>query len=157
MSGAEPARKIIVAGVDGSAGSIAALGWARKYAEATGATVRAVRAWHYPSAFGPAPVGLAPDPIADEAEERMRSSLAADVARVYPGANRPPVEMRTSYGHPAEVLIRESKDADLLVVGRRGHGTVGALLLGSVSLHCASGARCPVVVVHEDKSLGEEQ
>jgi len=157
MSGEEPARKVVVAGVDGSAGSIAALGWARKYAEATGATVRAVRAWHYPSSFGPAPIGLAAEPVTDEVAERMRDRLAADVARVYPGANGSLVEMRVSYGHPAEVLVRESKDADLLVVGRQGHGTVTALLLGSVSLHCASGARCPVVVVHEDESPGEEK
>lgn len=106
---------------------------------------------------GEEPVGLAPEPVSDEVEERMRSALAADVARVFPGANGSMAEIRISYGHPAEVLIQESKDADLLVVGRRGHGTMSALLLGSVSLHCVSGARCPVVVVHEDESPGEEK
>jgi nucleotide-binding universal stress UspA family protein len=156
MSGEEPVRKVIVAGVDGSAGSMAALRWARDYAAATGALVRAVRAWHYPSTFGPAPVGLAPEPVTDEVEERMRGNLAADVALVYPTARSSPVEMRVTYGHPAEVLIQESKDADLLVVGRRGHSSVAALLLGSVSMHCASGASCPVVVVHEGESPGED-
>jgi nucleotide-binding universal stress UspA family protein len=151
MPGDEPGRKVVVAGVDGSAGSIAALRWARDYAEATGAIVRAVRAWHYPSTFGPAPIGLAPEPVTDEVEDFMRSGLASAVAEVYP-ENRSQVEMHVSYGHPAEILIQESKDADLLVVGRRGHSAVTALLLGSVSMHCAAGARCPVVVVRGDEA-----
>jgi nucleotide-binding universal stress UspA family protein len=48
-------RGLVVVGVDGSAQSVAALHWAARYAAATGAVVRAVFAWHYPSAAGEAP------------------------------------------------------------------------------------------------------
>ena len=39
------------------------------------------------------------------------------------------------------------KDADLIVVGNRGHGGFTSLLLGSVSQQCAHHAACPVVIV----------
>ena len=50
-------------------------------------------------------------------------------------------------GHPAFSLIEQAKDADLLVVGTRGHGGFVGLLLGSVGEHCVTHAPCPVVVV----------
>jgi nucleotide-binding universal stress UspA family protein len=50
-------------------------------------------------------------------------------------------------GQPAEVLVAESKDAELLVVGSRGLGGFRGLLLGSVGQQCAHHAACPVVIV----------
>jgi nucleotide-binding universal stress UspA family protein len=50
-------------------------------------------------------------------------------------------------GHPAPVLLELAKDADLLVVGSRGHGQFTGMLIGSVSEHVVSHASCPVVVV----------
>ena len=44
------------------------------------------------------------------------------------------------------MLLAEATDAALLVVGSRGHGRVGELLLGSVSQHLAGHAPCPVAV-----------
>ena len=58
------------------------------------------------------------------------------------------VEVRLAQGHPRHVLIEESKSADMLVLGRRGHGGFGGLLLGSVSSACVAHAHCPVLVVH---------
>ena len=45
------------------------------------------------------------------------------------------------------MLIEESSDADLLVVGTRGHGGFKGLVLGSVSQHVAAYAKCPVAVI----------
>jgi nucleotide-binding universal stress UspA family protein len=150
MSDENPQKQVVVAGVDGSQESIAALDWARRYAEATGATVRAVLAWHFPTAAGQPPEGLAPSPIREQAEENLRGQLSEAVAKVYSGPSAAALETKLSYGHPAQVLIDESAEADLLVVGHRGRGAFTGMLLGSVSVHCVNGAHCPVVVVRGD-------
>ena len=59
-----------------------------------------------------------------------------------------PVDLREALaGHPGQVLCAAAGDADLLVVGRSGHGSVTESLLGSVGLHCVLHARSPVTVV----------
>jgi nucleotide-binding universal stress UspA family protein len=141
------ARQAVVVGVDGSTESIAALSWAARYAATTGATVRAIRAWHYPGAVGGPPVEKAPAAVREETEQRMSADLTAAVTKVYPDGSAAAVETRVSYGHPAQVLIEESKTADLLVVGSHGHGKFSGMLVGSVSIHCITNASCPVVVV----------
>ncbi len=149
MADNDEAQQVVVAGIDGSAESIAALGWARRYAAATGAKVRAVHAWHYPAAFG-VPEGKAPAAVTAEVEQRMRDDLAHAVAQAYPDPADGQVEAVLRYGHPVEVLIEESNDADLLVVGHHGHSAFTGLLVGSVSIHCVTSAACPVVVVRGD-------
>jgi nucleotide-binding universal stress UspA family protein len=136
----------VVVGVDGSDESVAALSWAAQYGAATGSAVRAVLAWHYPAAAGVVPLG-APEPVTAETDRRMREQLDKAIAAAYPGTAGERPEPVVSHGHPAEVLIEESKSADLLVVGHRGHGAFAEMLLGSVAIHCVNSAACPVVVV----------
>lgn len=50
-------------------------------------------------------------------------------------------------GRPEEVLLAHARDADLLVVGRRGASALSALLAGSVSRSVARRARMPVAVI----------
>jgi nucleotide-binding universal stress UspA family protein len=104
-------------------------------------------AWHYPTAAGPAPLGVAPEAVTDEARAQMAESLSKVVAE---GAAGLDVEEEIAYGHPAQVLIEQSADAGLLVVGNRGHGAFTGMLLGSVSIHCVTHSHCPVVVVRTD-------
>jgi nucleotide-binding universal stress UspA family protein len=52
------------------------------------------------------------------------------------------------------VLVEMSADADLLVVGSRGHGGFKELLLGSVSMQCVHHSRCPVTVVRQPDGDG---
>lgn len=53
--------------------------------------------------------------------------------------------------HPAAVLMRVSRDADLLVVGSRGRGGFTGVLLGSISQHCVRHATCPVLVTRHGR------
>ncbi|HEY7145956.1 MAG TPA: universal stress protein [Streptosporangiaceae bacterium] len=143
-------RELVVAGVDGSEESIMALSWAARYAKATGAALQAVLAWHYPAAVGTAPPGVTPQPVRAQAEQYVLDNLTAAIGK----AAEPAAELaepRIAYGHAAPVLVDESGQADLLVVGGRGHSSFAGMLLGSVSTYCVSHARCPVLVVRQPR------
>jgi len=60
-------------------------------------------------------------------------------------------------GVPAQVLVEEATDAELLVVGSRGLGGLRELLLGSVSHQCVQHAPCPVVVTRGSGSSYERE
>lgn len=134
----------IVVGVDGSEHSKAALRWAARQAALTGWDLQVVMAVSSPgSAYAwPKPILGWSDGL--PAMERSLSILAKDVL-----AGLPPVEVAVyvAKGSARHALVEEARDADLLVVGSRGHSELTGLLLGSVSAHCTTHARCPVVVV----------
>ncbi len=146
MVAADTSQPHVVVGVDGSAESVEALRWAASYAAATSATITAVISWHYPAA-GLVPAGQAPPDVSAEVRANMQTALDKALTDVFGTATPAGVTAKVSYGHPAMVLVDESKDADLLVVGRRGHGAFTGMMLGSVSIHCVTNAVCPVVVV----------
>lgn len=132
------ARRRIVAGVDGSESSKAALAWAIRQAELTGAVVEAVIAWPLPATFG-----LIPLPYMGSLNTALKT-LADSVSAIgAPGE----VRSRMMVGRAAKVLVEASSGAELLVLGSRGRGPFTGTLLGSVSVHCVRHARCPVVVI----------
>jgi nucleotide-binding universal stress UspA family protein len=137
--------QVVVVGVDGSDPSVAALSWASRYGAATGATVRAVRVWHYPTAAG-LPPGKTPEPVETEVEGWIREELSQAVTKANPDPSAQ-VETKIVYGHPAQALIDESRGESLLVLGHRGHGGFAEALTGSIVIHCVNHADCPVVVV----------
>ena len=141
-------RESVVVGIDGSRESARALAWAARYAQATGATIRAVLAWHYPAQVGSAPTGVAPASVTQEVEESRHDLMDSEIAKVLGDSPQVAIERTVVYGHPAQVLIDESRAADLLVVGSRGRGGFKGMLLGSVSTNCVTHASCPVTVVH---------
>lgn len=134
----------IVAGVDGSDAGADALRWAAAQARLTGADVHAVYVWDFPTGYGWA---WAPGFAGLDLEAESRKALDAMIAQVFDGAADVPVVARVERGHAAEVLVEVSRGADLLVVGSRGRGAFADMLLGSVSLHCAQHAGCPVVII----------
>ena len=140
----------IVAGVDGSPPSVEALRWAVHYAELTGGIVEAVIAWQYPIAAGG--LGWAPTSPLDDTDysELAAKTLNEAVAEVSPP---PGVYIRhvVREGNAGQVLLEAAQDADLLVVGNRGHGGLTDALVGSVSVRCLHHARCPVLVVRQQK------
>ena len=141
----------IIVGVDGSAESLEALRWALEEARVRSTTVRAVHVWQYPATMvigDPFLGGPEVDPLLIEPSE-LPHLAKAHLAEIVRDAALDPdaVEQQAVQGHPAESLLEASKDAELLVVGSRGHGGFAGLLLGSVSQACAQHARCPVVIV----------
>ena len=145
MASDDEERQVVVVGVDGSPGSIAALSWAGQYGAATGTKVQALHIWHYPTAAG-LPPGVTPDSVTDEVKANQEKELLESIekAQLDPAAQ---VQPAIEYGHPADVLIEESKTAGLLVVGHKGHGGFSGMLTGSITLHVVNHAACPVVVV----------
>lgn len=137
----------VVVGVDGSPASDLAMAWAARYARATGASVRAIMAWHYPSAAGYQSAPVAPGASPADAELALRAELDRAIAAAFGDPPSIQVARKLVHGHPARVLIDESTDADLLVVGSRGHGGFSGISLGSISTHCVMHAACPVTVV----------
>jgi nucleotide-binding universal stress UspA family protein len=142
---------VIVVGVDRSASGKAALRFALEEARLRQARVRVVHAWQfrppYVRSAGVEGVPLVLGANLDAYSRAAAAELDAIVAEAAPGAGGFGVEKRVEQGDPATVLIDQSRDADLLVVGSRGHGGFASLLLGSVSQVCAQHAACPVVIV----------
>lgn len=132
----------IVVGVDGSNSSLKALRWAARQARLTGGELHAVHAWDVPSAYGYVPT-IELDWAAEAAAE-----LARAVKEALDPADARRVHAELVRGHGAEALMDAAADADVLVVGSRGHGGFAGLLLGSVSQFLVSHAECPVVVIH---------
>jgi nucleotide-binding universal stress UspA family protein len=136
----------IVVGVDGSESAKKALRWAAKLAQSSGATVDAVQSWDIPTTLG---LGYLPQDV--DLGKDTEKWLEETVDEVF-GPDRP-AALRTVVhcGSAARVLLDECKDAQLLVVGSRGHGGFYGLLLGSVSAAVAEHAPCPVLVIHGDQ------
>jgi nucleotide-binding universal stress UspA family protein len=137
---ADGIQPVVVVGTDGSPGSVGAVRWALRQAQATGAEVRVVLTWEVATSLGNMS-GMGDADWAEIARAAVEEALAAE-----PEVSAS-VTTKVIIGHPSNVLVEESKDADLLVVGSRGHGRVRGMLLGSVSNHCTHHAHCPVVVV----------
>jgi len=147
MSESRSTARRIVVGVDGSAAANAALRWAVREAKFTGDSVVAVIAWQYPlsvAGYGWAPVVMDDGVDLESIAEKTIAEAVEQVVSLHSGVT---IERRVVEGYPTNVLLDAAKDADLLVVGSRGHGAFADALLGSVSQHCAHHARCPVVIV----------
>jgi nucleotide-binding universal stress UspA family protein len=135
----------VLVGVDGSPSSRTALRWAMAEAGRRGAGVTVLHAWEVPAIVGPAPGGYSYDTEAlDQAARALVGSLVDAAVAETP---RVAVERRVVGGGPAASLLDAAEGATLIVVGRRGLGGFGRLLLGSVSDHVARHAPCPVVVM----------
>ena len=137
-----PTKRILV-GFDGSANSMASLRWAIHFA-APGTTVVVTWVWDTtPLAVG-ADAFFFPD-ASDLATERFDhlvesvtdEAIAGDVI----------LEQDFLRGTPRSALSAAAEDADLLVVGARGHGAVGSAVLGSVSTWLLHHCKIPIVVV----------
>jgi nucleotide-binding universal stress UspA family protein len=138
--------KTVLVGVDGSAPSNKALVWAAAEAAHHGADLVVVNVWAH-TLLPPAGSVSVSERYVPDPSQRTADDLLAEIKEVL--GEDPPllVQPVVKQGNPAEVLIEESANAELLVVGTRGHGGFRGLVLGSVSQHVAAYAKCPVAVV----------
>jgi nucleotide-binding universal stress UspA family protein len=135
----------IVVGVDGSTQGEAALAFAAEEAALRGARLLIVCAWEIPMMMEPGVyAGQSFEGLDDDAENMVQAAVAR-VDELQPSVA---CEGKAIEGQPAAVLLKEGEQADMIVVGRHGHGGLASLLLGSVSQQVVRHAACPVVVVH---------
>lgn len=141
---AVPVTRVVV-GVDGSAGSAAALRWAADEARRRWVGLRIVSAWQkhagsaWPGAGDPARIAAA----------RVEQALA----RVLSLRSRPPyIAGSAAQGRPREVLLRAAGETGLLVLGADADDIAQAL--GSTGRHCLRRGRGPLVFVPARASRG---
>jgi nucleotide-binding universal stress UspA family protein len=137
MTGPAP---VIVVGVDGSEGSSDALRWAAGQAQLTGASLRAIASWRWPSYVTRVPPGADP---AGDTERTLRESVAP-IRAEFPELE---ISEHVVQGPAGPSLLTHSENATLLVVGARGRAAFPGMLLGSVAEYCVRNGPCPVVVV----------
>ena len=141
----------IVVGVDGSEESRAALAWAVEEGRLRQAPVLAIHAWEVPMV--PAPTGLVPPSVEVVGDLKELREDAADLVETMvreTAADAADVEIRplTVEDKPVNALLDAAarNDAQMIVVGSRGHGGFVSLLIGSTSDQVARHATCPVVI-----------
>jgi nucleotide-binding universal stress UspA family protein len=142
---------VIVVGVDHSAGAKAALRFALEEARLRQATLRVVHTWQFGHIGATGLEGALPAAGGELEDFRRGAAAMLDETLREVGAevDGVAIERRVDQGTAAAVLVEESRGADLLVVGSRGHGGFAQVLLGSVSQQCAQHAFCPVVIVRD--------
>ena len=139
---------------DGSEGSVLAADtmWSIAWPAAT--TIRVVAV--LPSqlqAAGPS-LGFSEAPPAaleEEVTTELRSHLARVAKRLRAKGRR--IEVDVLQGRPAEAILEDAGtfQADLLVLGTRGHGSVASLVLGSVSTEVVDRSPAPVLVARQPR------
>jgi nucleotide-binding universal stress UspA family protein len=138
----------ITVGVDGSAGSTAAVAWAAKIASRRHLRLKIVSGLQVAGLYyggGMTGAGAATLFAAIQADgERavaearaLAASIDKDLVVTTDLPNDPPVPM----------LIEESRHARMLVVGRTGTGGFADMLVGGTAASVVSHAHCPVAVV----------
>ncbi|MFI1256400.1 universal stress protein [Streptomyces netropsis] len=141
----------ITVGLDGTDHALAAVDWAATEASRRGMALRLVHAW----VWRPLDVPIAVD--ADVQQGWARSVLHEGETRVtkaFPGLQ---VTTELLADDPVPALIAEAGEAEMLVLGSRGHGVLAGYLLGSVALHVLRETARPVVLVREPRSADTGQ
>ncbi len=142
----DPGVRRIVVGVDGSAESVAALGWGCREASLRAAEVLAVlaleSACHQVASYAvPAPRQSAGS--WGTARDVLRRSVS-EALSLFPGVS---VRTEIAEGLAARVLLDHAAGADMLVLGRNANGPDPYRAAGPVIRVCLRAARCPVVII----------
>ncbi|MFJ9012123.1 universal stress protein [Streptomyces canus] len=140
----------VIAGVDGSAESLAAAEWAAREAERRGCGLRLVHAWER----GPRPVrGASAGAVHRHLARRVLRQVEDRVRAVHPGTR---LDDEQTEGPAGAVLLHAAEQADLLVLGCRGLSGFTGFLVGSVALDVVARATRPVVLVRAGEEAADE-
>jgi nucleotide-binding universal stress UspA family protein len=142
----------IVAGVDGSAASDAAVFWAAREAAMRNAPLTLV---HMVKTFVPTfPQIPTPSGVAEWQEDDGRKVLeqAVKIAEDAVPTDRISIAGEVKVSPPVPTLVEMSKEAEMVVVGSNGRGAAARVLLGSVSSGVVRSASCPVAVIRAEAS-----
>ena len=105
------------------------------------------------AAYGPSMLGAVGDSV--EREVPLIGGMAAALDQLAQPMRETGavVETHVLGGRPATAIVEmaEAVGADLIVVGSRGHGTIGSMVLGSVSAEVTDHAHCPVLVARRTR------
>lgn len=141
----------VVVGLDGSPAARAALRRAVETAAELGAEVEAVVAYELPNYWSDLYVVLTQS--LDQLRFAARRQAEATVVEVLGDQPRVPVQVVTVEGSAGGALTQRAAGAALLVVGSRSRSQLSGMVLGSVALHCAVHAPCPVMIVHPQREV----
>lgn len=139
----------VVVGVDGSEAALAAVHWGAREAAHRDAALLVVHTFDVAGLYADAAVASLLDDVEAALEKEAGEILAGAQEAAAEAAPGVAVETRWDRGAPAPVLVADSENALLMVIGSAGRGALGTAL-GSVTLAVASHAKCPVVVVRGD-------
>ncbi|MFG3182406.1 universal stress protein [Streptomyces nigra] len=140
----------IVVGVDGSPEGLAAARWAAREAERRGTGLAVVHVWH-PHPHPPPYIPL--DSTERHWAEQLLGEAVRSVRTAHPGLR---ITDRLVCGATVAGMLKAAVDADLLVLGSRGLGALGAFLTGSVSQRVVGRSTRPVVLVRAGRSAADE-
>jgi nucleotide-binding universal stress UspA family protein len=134
-------RPEIIVGVDGSPESMSAAHWAAREAQRRGLLLRLVHLWLLPPVTG--------QQIAREDEQAAASERLLLQARHTMRQQYPDLQLVTQLlpADSAAALLSAVPNAELVVLGSQGLGSVSGYLLGSLAQYTAAHSHRPVVLV----------
>ncbi|MBF9043795.1 universal stress protein [Rhodobacterales bacterium HKCCE4037] len=142
--------KTIVAPFDGSDPAKHALEKACEFAKTFGAELHLVHTPQIDTTMVAVGYSVVELPLTQEIIDDAGKKIMDAAVKQVEEAGLTPASTTTMAGDPAETILHVAKlnDADLIVMGRRGLGSVASLFLGSVSQKVGHGATCSVLTVH---------
>ena len=142
----DPGVRRIVVGIDGSAESVAALGWAcrelacapPRFSRCSPWSPRVTRSLVLPSRPPRPPTEAGAQPATCCAKRSPRRAAGIRASLGIPGSPE---------GLAARVLLDHALDADMLVLGRTSYGPDPYRAAGPVIRACLRASACPVVII----------
>lgn len=142
-----------IIGSDGSDGALHAAHWAAAHVDGRAELLRVATAWSVPAAPAIPPVGPMTRYWDLQSFEAVANESATSLANELRERADVIVDTVVTKGHASSALVREAKDAQLLVIGSRGRGGFARLILGSTSTQCATHADVPTAVIPPESSI----